>query len=551
MDDLTAYYLKINSDIAEGIKYLYSLRSTIMTLLIEQKKLLYTAVCQVVLTKTGEDTLTFGTDDILDAQGAEQPDQQTAQIIVTDPDKALVGVNLAGYQATITLGITTSEGTFTWDRPPMWLIGPQQYSSPRNNVLTVALPLAGLPNLLGEDHASEDYNPDTDSTDTVKTLINAVMGATLDCYSHCVAITIVYDSEDSLIDSFQPKDSFSIVTGETRLSILNRLMIWTACSYRFENDGKLHIFVPTTSGTNYDYEYSLDAGEHHFFDKSVRERIVVPGKVVVSSLPTSEDSYTGYAEDTDWDSYPEELQKIEYVNLRVASNAQCTALATAILAHHRWNADSGHGYAPMNCKAQVHDYVKVTDSSAGDSRVGNVGYLKWHYRGNSNTFDFEFRFGSIYPGGLLGTLPPSLSGGGTIDLSALWEQINMLRNNLELLGQDVYQIYLWTKAREKLIYYNHLYDVMIAPHWDSENSKYRSVVALGGLKVYPLHTFGPWNQPDQNSAIYWDTEGGTRDHAFEPDITEHGTLGTVGLKWLEGHFSKMHVYDELYIPEEA
>ncbi len=71
-------------------------------------------------------------------------------------------------------------------------------------------------------------------------------GAGVDCFDHCEAYEVVYDSEDDLIDVYQPKDGFKIYEGDTRLGVINKLLGYTGCFKRFEDDGKMHILVPTT-----------------------------------------------------------------------------------------------------------------------------------------------------------------------------------------------------------------------------------------------------------------------------------------------------------------
>ncbi len=80
----------------------------------------------------------------------------------------------------------------------------------------------------------------------------------IDCFDHCTAYTVVYDSEDSLIDTYVPAGGFSIPHGSTRLQALKALQRYTSCVKRIQADGKIHVFVPTTSGVVYDYQYELD-----------------------------------------------------------------------------------------------------------------------------------------------------------------------------------------------------------------------------------------------------------------------------------------------------
>ena len=110
---------------------------------------------------------------------------------------------------------------------------------------------------MAEDRASATYAPTSADTVTVKPLITAVCRATLAPFTHCQEYAVVYDSEDSLIDSFMPKDTFRIYQNGSRLAALRRLIDYTGCAIRWGADGNVHVFVPTVSGTSYDYQYTL------------------------------------------------------------------------------------------------------------------------------------------------------------------------------------------------------------------------------------------------------------------------------------------------------
>ncbi len=84
----------------------------------------------------------------------------------------------------------------------------------------------------------------------------------VDCFQHCHdagnAYEVVYDSEDSLIDSYAPADGFKIYEGQPRLEVIIKTLLgFTGCVGIFKADGKLHVSVPTTSGNVYEYQYTL------------------------------------------------------------------------------------------------------------------------------------------------------------------------------------------------------------------------------------------------------------------------------------------------------
>ena len=114
--------------------------------------------------------------------------------------------------------------------------------------------MLGVPDLMDDDDASDSYIPTEADTKTVKTLLTEIITASLACYSHCQAYEVVFDSEDSLIDVYQPKDGFRIYTGGSRLAAIKRLLDYTRCVSRYGADGKVHILQPTISGESYDYQ---------------------------------------------------------------------------------------------------------------------------------------------------------------------------------------------------------------------------------------------------------------------------------------------------------
>jgi len=212
----------------------------------------------------------------------------------------------------------------------------------------------------------------------------------IDVFAHCTAYVVVYDSEDSLIDTYLPKDALRIQKNDNRISVINRLLGYTACVKRFEDDGKMHIFTPTTTGSTYDYEYSLETADHKFFSKSQREALVIPNKVVVSSYEDDDDQYTGSA--TSAASYAL-LPKSEFVSRKLVSNAQATSIAEALISQAERAASRGSVSVPINVGAEVWDYVKVTDSRQSDSRTGNLHIVRRSYNPNANTWRMSFSFG--------------------------------------------------------------------------------------------------------------------------------------------------------------
>jgi len=230
-------------------------------------------------------------------------------------------------------------------------------------------------------------------------------------YSHCEAYEVVYDTEDDLIDSYMPKDSFMIHEGDSRLSILDRYLGLTGCVKRIEADSKIHIMVPVDSGTGYDYEYALEESYHNFFSKSTRESLVIPNQITVKTFD-SDTAYSGSA--TSAASYAL-LPINDYVRTKLESNAQATTIAEAMIGQLEMNAQRGSASVPMNLGAKLYDYVKVTKrNSEDDSRTGNLGYIKRSYT-PGKTWLMEFSFGKATMRGAPGARPSAYKARLTYD----------------------------------------------------------------------------------------------------------------------------------------
>jgi len=354
------------------------------------------ALCKIVLSH-GESSYTYDRDRILDINHPEEPYTQKAELVLDNSDGALTELDLKGFKGVISYGAVGTAGEEYSACAPLTVIAQQLDSSPGK--LTCELRMVGIPNMLAEDRASESYTPKKDKdtgdydpasadTDTVKDLLTKIIEATITCFSHCHAYEVVYDSEDDLIDSYIPRDGFRIYHNGSRLAALRRLIDYTHCMMRFGNDGKIHILKPTTSGTTYDYEYSLDSG-HTFFAKAYRKTLVIPNYIVVESKQDDDPQYSGYAEDAESIAAFREVR--QYARTRLESDDQAGDIAEAILGKYQLNAEMGSAKVPMDCGAELLDYVKVTDQEReGDYRTGNIGAITRKYKPGQYTMQLSF-----------------------------------------------------------------------------------------------------------------------------------------------------------------
>lgn len=370
-----------------------------------QMAMLRPNLLKLVLVKSGEATQTYDisstTNRILRSSHIEQEWSQLASISVHS-DTTLAALSLEGYLGTISYGYNdATNGDEFSAAAPLEVIGHDTPTllSGRQSQLITTFSLAGVFNMMAADTASEKHTQTKDNTDTVKTLLTAIVEATMACFDHCKAYTITFDgTEESLLDSYIPADYFYIAFNETRLSAISKLMATVKSVARIEDDGEIHIFNPTVSGTSYDYEYNDAVSNHNFFEKGVRQRLVIPTKWIITSHPDhpSDEQFSGSATDSASETaLGRSLPRHRYV--RATSDQQCADIAAALLQHSQVGAERGRGLAPMNCGQEVMDWIKITDSVAGDTRTGNMGYLRRDYI-PGREFELDFRFGRIAQG---------------------------------------------------------------------------------------------------------------------------------------------------------
>lgn len=475
------------------------MRTLTATLSAEQKDSSIAPLYRIVLSRTGQTTVTYDEDRVLSVDHVEEPYHSQAEVVLNNSDLNIT-TDFKGYKAVISYGMTTSSGAERSACAPLWVFGQQNHSS--QGKLTVTLSLRGTMDLIAEDKANAQYTLESGDTQTVKTLLNAVLGATIAPFNHCIAYTATYDSEDSLIDVFQPADAFDIQLNDTRLAVIQRLLFFTRSVVRVEANEAFHFRAPTmdgdtwvaltayvlqdyaeptvvnntfafrctTAGTTgaaeptwptvaggtvtdgtvvwtavgFDDEYRMNvANQHPIFAKATRNRLTLPNYISVKSHPSTTDGFSGTAEDTD-SSDITNMEKREHYYLRVDSNAQAASVAKAILQTYRLNAQRGAALVPVNVGQEVHDYVKFTDSRQNDVRTGNVGSLQRIVGGGR--WEMQIAFGDTKLGGYLGLLPdlPDVEAAGVRSedvnkaLNAIINQVNAALRQINTALQTLY-----------------------------------------------------------------------------------------------------------------
>ncbi len=328
---------------------------------------------RVVLT-SGASSYTYALTRLLAADEVQEPYSHTAELVLDNSDGEFTARDLRGYQAVIGWGAVSSAGAEYCDGPPLRVIRQELVSE--EGKLTCRLLCIGIPEQLAEDRASDAYVSESTDTTTVQGVVNAILAATMSCYTHCDAVPYQWDSTDSMATSYKPRDGFRVYTNGSRLAGIRRLLDFTTCVMRVEDDGKVHLFTPTTTGTTYDQEFSLAAGSHAFFQKAGRQTLVIPNRVIAHNPEDWPTSCSGSA--TDAASYAL-LPKTQYQVVAAASNAEAAAVAACILAKYQLHTPVARLTVPLTPAVRPLDYVKVTDARLSDSVTGNVGLVRHRY----------------------------------------------------------------------------------------------------------------------------------------------------------------------------
>jgi len=261
--------------------------------------------------------------------------------------------------------------------------------------------------VLASEHLSHIYQGDWTDEGSYDAVYRYTYSATpLTVWNNYPPYGLVFDSEDDLLDSFIPADSIRINLNDNRLQKVKEVLRYSDCVARAGSDGLIHIFVPTTSGTTFDYSYSLEQGRdfHNFFSKRFRRRIVSPNYITVKNHPSHSDSFTGFAKDDSADLT--DMREIKTFYVRATSDAQCTNLATAFLSKSQMVASKGSAVVPfVNFAQEEYDYVNFVDARAGDSRAGNIGFITIFYKPGQFSMNLGFGRPPLGIGSLTGYGP--------------------------------------------------------------------------------------------------------------------------------------------------
>ncbi len=509
------------------------MRSLSSTLSDAMKTLAYVPIYKVVLSRTSETTRGYDKTRIISISYLQTPSNFSAEITLHNADGDLTSLDFEHYQAIISygaatgvsrsdwvastayslddivvpttangfqyrcsvagtsdsseptfptdLGVTVADNTATWEmdgdtgdeysRESPLRVRVQELHSGRG-LLRVILRCEGIPNQMAEDKAETELTLTEDDARTAKTLITAIVDATLAPYTNYNSFTATYDSTDNIIDDFKPKDYFQVSENASRLDRKDWLLNQTGVKDRPENDGKLHFFDPVTTGTSYDYEYKFNvSGDHTFWNKTIRLRFVNPNKEVVKSGESHSPQFTGSATSSTSNTLD---PKVHTTRRRLASDAEADRIAAAIIETYELDDERGFVTVPMNVGQELWDWVKVTDSRQGDTRTGNIQYLQRNIRiprgSEPMTFNMTLSFGKVTPESLLANMLASGTGDGRLSNDQIFQMIDNLLANVETNRDKLNEVIEHINAHHDQFIGRDIRatEVMVAPLWVSK-----------------------------------------------------------------------------------
>ncbi len=253
-----------------------------------------------------------------------------------------------------------------------------------------------------------------------------------------------------------------------------------------------------------DYAYSLETTGHKYYGSSYRQAMVIPGKIVVNSLKSQNPAYTGNATASDWTTRATALKQIDTSFIYVASDAQCTSIATAKLGRATMDAEKGSGIFLMNVGQELFDYISVYNPDTLETYYGNVQYIKRVFKvGAKRPYYMELRFGKMGIGGFLGTVPNQMQ-----DITT-GERVDNLESYVGTLNKLIGQTYFKNVDTGGII--------INAPQFVSRKheiiNKEGFSIATGTVSwtgvsmIFNGTTYNITNSSTSNPYIWWDYSG--------------------------------------------
>jgi len=346
----------------------------------------YTPYIHIQLTKTGYTTYNYYTSGrVLEVSVHQDPFSDNATVVLRNNDQHFKNIDLRDYKMVINWGLTISGSNYTVPIAPQWVVTQTFHSE--EGVLTCELYSKGILSTLADEHASGEYT----GGGNAKSIVDEILNATLSPYSHCATWDVIWHGDTGLdgINIYAPSDAFIVDLNTDRLTAARQLIDFGISFMRPEADGKIHMRIPKTSGTDYDHTFALDG--HVFFWNNRHDKVLIPNRVSVRCEMTDQWGddrvYTGEASEDN--SYKDITFFQRAYDLQ--SNDEATAIAQSILNNIKQNEDYGEAEVPISFYTQICDYIKITDVREGGitQTITPIGDPFTHYE-NTNASSLDY-----------------------------------------------------------------------------------------------------------------------------------------------------------------
>jgi len=316
-----------------------------------------------------------------------EPYTNKAELRFSNYDGLFSRVDFTGERCVILWGLEIGHERYYGKTPPMSVWAQEDTSS--EGQLEFLLTTFGIPDALNKDKADGEWSPEDD--DTIKDILEKILGCTADCYADCVVYNIEWGNPDlpnsgldMLIDTIYLGSSFKVKDKETRLSAISRLLGYTYCVMLpstadpdVNGLDSVHIFNPVISGSTYHAQIALDG--HQFYTRSRALSITRPNWIVVKTPDNADESYSGYAKDgATLSKSPQNKEVYTEKIAGVTSDEQCADIAAAILTKIQKSKKGTGFYMPMHCGLEPYDYIRLDDMRDPNMTglIGNVGVVR-------------------------------------------------------------------------------------------------------------------------------------------------------------------------------
>jgi hypothetical protein len=337
----------------------------------------YTPYVHLALTKSGFTSYDYySTDRIISVDIHQDPFKDEGEIVLSNYDKALTDIDFRDYKAVLSFGLVISGTAYYEAQPPQWVN--KQESGSEQGKLTITLKTIGMISKMRLEHASIEYT----GGGNAKNMVDQILKATMTPFSHCEGYSVVWHGDTGLsgINLYSPSENFYVGLNVVRFNVVRALMDLSDSFMRVENDEKIHIRIPVTTGTDYANTFSLDG--HVFFWHTRNDKLISPNHVHVESTVSEDRGYDGdgnkvpdlvytYEGDAyDAASYALTPESYFVEAYGLASDAEAQAMAEGIMNNIIVSEFKGAFECPMDFFLKLGHYIKVEDArSSGQATI--------------------------------------------------------------------------------------------------------------------------------------------------------------------------------------